>query len=78
MNLKESMGKVVEAIETLKRQSEKQGERIDKQSEKLSDIAKDIHAAKVAGAVLAGIGAIIGIVGKMLWDYFVLHPPTKP
>ena len=69
MNLRESMGRVVEAVETLKRQSEKQGEKIDKQGEKIGEIAEDIHAAKVLGATLGVIGAILGFLVKLLLDY---------
>ena len=75
--IQKSIGQLQTAIATLTDETRKQGERLDKQSEKISKIEKDIHTAKVAGAVLGAIGAFLGVIGKMAWDYFVTHPPTK-
>jgi hypothetical protein len=57
MNMQLSMGKLTEAIETLKTQS-------SNHDKKLDDIGKDVHAAKttfkVVGAILAAVLAFTG------------------
>lgn len=66
MKMSESQGRLTEAVETLKKQSEKHGEKLD-------SIGKDMYAAKVILS-LVGAGILIaagwvGIVIKGLVDH---------
>jgi|SRR6267378_1716843 len=48
MGMHTTIGKLVEAVESLKTQSQRQGDKIDK-------IGKDVHAAKVVMSVVGGL-----------------------
>jgi hypothetical protein len=71
MGMQESIGKLTEAVDTLKKQSEKHGDKLD-------SIGKDMYAAKVIlGLVGAGIvigAGWLGIVIKGLVDHLASHP----
>lgn|ERR1017187_1111979 len=68
MGMQNTMGKLTEAVESLKQQS-------SKHDEKLDDIGKDIHTAKttlkVVGAILAAVMAFAGWVANKGIDAFV-------
>jgi hypothetical protein len=55
MSMQNTMGKLTEAVESLKTQSTDHGN-------ELKQIGKDVHAAKVVGAVLAAVGGLLGWV----------------
>ncbi len=55
MAMQNTMGKLTEAVDSLKVQSANHGN-------KLEDIGKDIHAVKRVGAVLVVVGGILGFV----------------
>lgn len=68
MRPQESVGRLTEAVGSLKEQSKAQ-------SEKLDGIGKDVHAAKV---VIGVVGALIAVVaGLFAWvvnTYIATHP----
>jgi hypothetical protein len=69
------LGKLTEAIDTLKGSIKAQGEKLD-------SVARDVHSAKVIMRVVIGIiiflGGIGGIVLKAFFDYFLrTHVPQK-
>jgi hypothetical protein len=63
MNMQTAMGRLQEAVESLKDQSKEQGKEI-------RDIAKDIHAAKVTGKVLLWV---VGVVGALLGIFIAAY-----
>jgi len=71
MGMHSSIGKLSEAVESLKSQSQRQGDKIDQ-------IGKDVHAAKV---VIGVVGALFVLAAGFLgWSintalqYFLSHP----
>ena len=66
--IQNQLGKLTEAVETLKAQTADHGN-------KLSEIGKDIHAAKttlkIVGAIIAALLAFAGWVGNKAVDAFV-------
>jgi hypothetical protein len=68
MNMQVSVGKLIEAVDSLKAHSKDHGK-------ELSDIAKDVHAAKVTMRVVGGLIVLIG--GAIAWlvnTYISTHP----
>jgi hypothetical protein len=55
MAMQNTMGKLTEAVESLKSQSKSQGE-------KLEAIGKDIHAAKIVGTFIVIVAGLLGWV----------------
>jgi len=71
MGMHTTIGKLVEAVESLKAQSQRQIDKIDQ-------IGKDVHAAKVVVGVLVGIvltGA--ALIGWIVTTYIAAHPAGK-
>lgn len=71
MKMQDTMGQLKEAVASLKEQSKNQGDKLDQ-------IGKDVHAAKVTMAVLAAIivgGA--GLIGWIITTYIAAHPTLK-
>jgi len=68
MGMQATMGKLTEAVESLKEQSKDHGR-------ELKEIAKDVHAAKVVigvvGFLIAAAATFLGFVMKALIDYMV-------
>ncbi len=72
MRMQESIGRLSEAVENLKKQSERQGDKLDL-------IGKDVHAAKVVISVVGGLivlaaGALWVLVKTALSFYMSNHP----
>jgi hypothetical protein len=74
MKMQESMGKLSEAVESLKSQSHIHGEKLDL-------IGKDVHAAKV---VISVVGGLIVLAVGALWvlaraalDFYIAAHPAK-
>ena len=62
--IQNQLGRLTEAIESLKEQSKEQGKKLD-------DVRMDVHAAKSAGKALLWIVGIAGaLVGIVLTAYF--------
>jgi hypothetical protein len=66
MNMQNTMGKLTEACESLKTASKSHGE-------KLEQIGKDVHAAKVVGGFVALIAAVIGWIAHEAILYLSHH-----
>src|SRR5207245_1759622 len=68
MGMQATLGKLTEAIETMKGSIKAQGE-------KLESVARDVHTAKVVMWVVIGLmsflGGIGGIALKAAFDYFL-------
>jgi len=71
MNMQVTMGKLTEAVDSLKTQSNAQGEKIE-------HVARDIHAAKVVigvvGGLIVAVGTFLGVVINALAQYLASHP----
>jgi hypothetical protein len=67
MKMQDTLGQLKEAVGSLKEQSKHHGE-------KLEQIGKDIHAAKVVGWVIAGVAGLLGWVFHELLQYLSLYP----
>src|ERR1700722_18310882 len=71
MNMQSTMGKLSEAIDSMKSQAKTHGEKIE-------NIGKDIPAAKVVMGVIGGIvalvGAFLGWTINTAVQYFLNHP----
>jgi hypothetical protein len=68
MRMQESVGRLSEAVSSLKDQSRAHGEKLD-------NIGKDVHAAKVVVSVLGGLILLVG--GAIAWlvnTYISTHP----
>ncbi len=68
MRMQESMGRLGEAVTSLKETSKAHGEKLD-------SIGKDVHAAKVVISVVGGLLVLIG--GVFAWlvnTYISTHP----
>lgn len=64
MHMQEALGKLTEAVESLKEQSKEHGK-------ELKEIGKDVHAAKaVARTLLWFVGAAGTLLGIILAAYF--------
>jgi hypothetical protein len=71
MGMQGTMGEVKEAVSSLKEQSKRHDDKLDQ-------IGKDVHAAKVTMRVLVGIIlAIAGLVAWIVTTYIAAHP-AKP
>jgi len=71
MRMQESMGRLTEAVGSLKEQSKAHGEKLDQ-------VTKDVHAAKVVVGAVGGLIVIIGgIVAWLINTYISTHPPGK-
>ena len=75
MAMQATLGKLTEAIDTLKGSIKSQGEKLD-------SVAKDVHSGKVIMQVVIGtmifLGGIGGIVLKAIFDYYLrTHVPQK-
>jgi hypothetical protein len=70
MRMQESMGRLTEAVSSLKDQSKAHGEKLD-------SLGKDVHAAKVVIGVVGGLIAIIGAVIAWLVNTYVSTHPSK-
>ena len=62
MNMQQTLGKLTEAVESLKEQSKEHGAEI-------RQIGKDVHAAKVVGGFIVVASTFLGLVIKLLVDY---------
>jgi hypothetical protein len=60
--MQHSLGKLTEAVESLKGQSKEDGK-------ELKEIGKDIHAAKIVGGFIVAASGFLGFIVKMLVDY---------
>ena len=73
MSMQNAMGRLTEAVDTLKTESRHQ-------RDKLEQIGKDVHAAKVvvglAGALILLAAGAIGWVIYELLPYFASHPAS--
>jgi hypothetical protein len=71
MKMQQTLGKLTEAVDTLKEQSKEQAADI-------RQIGKDVHTAKVVvsivGALLVGAITFVGWVAKAYLDYLALAP----
>ena len=68
MGMQGTMGKLIEAVESLKRQSERQGDKLD-------SIGRDVHAAKVVISVVGALTVLAGaLAGWMITTYISMHP----
>lgn len=71
MGMQNTLGKFSEAIESLKSQSKQQGDKLDQ-------IGKDVHAAKVVMSVVGGLfllaAAFLGWTINTALQYFLSHP----
>ena len=71
MNMQQTLGKLTEAVDSLKEQSKEQATEI-------RGIGKDVHAAKVVisvvGALIVGAIAFVGWVAKAYLDYLAAAP----
>jgi hypothetical protein len=71
MAMQNTMGKVTEAVESLKGESKTQGDKLEK-------IGKDVHAAKIVLSVVGGLivlaAAFIGWTINTGLQYFLAHP----
>lgn len=68
MGMQNSLGKVCEAVESLKTQAKHHDDKLDQ-------IGKDVHAAKVVVGVLVGIVlAAAALVGWVVTTYIAAHP----
>jgi uncharacterized membrane-anchored protein YjiN (DUF445 family) len=66
MHMQETVGKLVEAVNSLKEQVKEQGA-------ELRSVGKDVHAARIVGGVLVAIGGLIGWVIHELIQYLSSH-----
>jgi hypothetical protein len=68
MGMQATLGKLTEAIDTLKGSIKSQGEKLD-------SVSRDVHTAKVVMWVAIGITSFLGTIGgialKALFDYFL-------
>jgi hypothetical protein len=64
--MQETVGKLVEAVNSLKEQVKEQGA-------ELRSVGKDVHAARIVGGVLVAIGGLIGWVIHELIQYLSSH-----
>jgi len=68
MDMQKSVGKLTEAVESLKDQSKRQ-------SDKLDQIGKDVHAAKVVVSVVCGLIIVAAsLLGWVITTYISAHP----
>ena len=71
MHMQSTMGRLSEAVESLKDQSKEQGK-------ELKAVSSDVHAAKVVvgavGATIIGLLGFLGWVAKAYLDYLVTAP----
>jgi len=63
-----ALGKLTEAVETLKEQSREHGK-------ELKQIGRDIHAAKMVGGFLIAAAGLVGWVVHEVISYLASHPP---
>ena len=70
MRMQESVGRLTEAVSSLKDQSKAH-------SDKLDSIGKDVHAAKVVVSVIGGLIVLLGGVCAWLINTYISTPPTK-
>ncbi|MBZ5605776.1 MAG: hypothetical protein LAO79_26035 [Acidobacteriia bacterium] len=70
MRMQESMGRLTEAVASLKDQSKSHGE-------KLEAIGKDVHAFKVTVSVVGGLIVIIGGIIAWLVNTYISTHATK-
>src|ERR1035441_5770978 len=80
MHMQETVGKLVEAVESLKDQSKERDRKLDDIVSEIHSLGKDVHAAKAIGRtllwVIGAVGALLGIViGAYLQGRFS-HPPA--
>jgi hypothetical protein len=71
MSMQNMLGRVCEAVESLKTQAKHHDDKLDQ-------IGKDVHAAKVVVGVLVGIVlAGAALVGWIVTTYISAHPAVK-
>ncbi len=63
--MQKTMGKLIEAVDTLKVESKHHGDKLDQ-------IGKDVHAAKVVVSVVGGL--IVLVAGFLGWVIYELAP----
>jgi hypothetical protein len=60
MEIQKAVGKLTEAVESLKTQSQRHDDKLDQ-------IGKDVHAAKIVGGVIVLVGGLLGwIIHELL------------
>jgi F0F1-type ATP synthase assembly protein I len=69
MRMQESVGRLTEAVTSLKDQSKSHGD-------KLENIGKDVHAAKVVISVVGGLIVLVGAICAWLINTYIStqHP----
>lgn len=68
MRMQDTLGQLKEAVGSLKEQSKHHGDKLDQ-------IGKDVHAAKIAvGVATAIIVGVFGLIGWIVTTYISAHP----
>jgi hypothetical protein len=70
MNMQVTMGKLVEAVDSLKGVSKSHAEKLDQ-------IGKDVHASKVVVGVVGGLILAVGAVIAWLVNTYISTHPAK-
>lgn len=70
MRMQESVGRLTEAVSSLKEQSKAHGDKLD-------NIGKDVHAAKVVVSVVGGLIVIVGGICAWLINTYISTHPAK-
>lgn len=83
MHMKESIGKLIEAVDSLKDQTKDRDRKFEDMTKEIRDVGKDVHSAKVAGRtllwVVGGLWVIfIVALGAYLQAEFAKRPIQEP
>ena len=82
MHMQETIGGLVEAVESLKDQSKERDRKLDEIVKEIHSVGRDVHAAKAIGRtllwVIGAVGALLGtVIGACLQGRFS-RPPVDP